>query len=175
LRLDLSATGIATSIDPKLFSKTYPFAGVMEGQGVRSPTMSMEVRVSDVNAHPPTGVILGNIEDYRRLEAFFIARRGECSVRSISVADHREEFQSDGVMLRRIGAPHWPADEASYIYQPIGFFELDDLTISRKFVPPLETRRRVVFHHLNAESAQRPCARCTRTEHSSNDKGVSAG
>lgn len=108
--------------------------------------MSMEVRVSDVNAHPPTGVIMGNSNDYDELDKFFRSEQGGCRLRGVSSEPDREEYRSESVTIKRISIRRFPADERSYVYQPIGFFQMDDFSISRRLIPPIPTTRTAVFH-----------------------------
>jgi hypothetical protein len=61
-----------SAADPLLFTKTLEFAGVFRDGDLATKPLSIEIRYSPLNAHPPVGIIRGTAADWPGLESFSI-------------------------------------------------------------------------------------------------------
>lgn len=119
-----------SAADPLLFTKTLEFAGVFRDGDLATKPLSIEIRCSPLNAHPPIGIIRGTAADWPGLESFFHGRRSPlCELESISAAKGREKIHSKQVLLREISIRTYPDDETETIQQILGYFEPLDIGI----------------------------------------------
>jgi hypothetical protein len=135
-----------SGIDPLLFTKTLEFAGVFRDGDLATNPLSVEIRYSPLNAHPPIGTIRGTASDWPELESFFYRRKSSlCEFESVSAARRREKVRSTQVLLRQISIRHHPADERTVIQQVLGHFELHDITIDCDYGQHGTQNRRMTF------------------------------
>ena len=129
-RVTPAMVNYVSAADPLLFTKTLEFAGVFRDGDLATKPLSIEIRYSPLNAHPPTGIIRGTAADWPGLESFFHGRRSSlCESESVSSAEEREKICSKQVLLRKISMRTYPDDETETIQQILGHFEpLDIMT-----------------------------------------------
>jgi hypothetical protein len=133
------------TVDPFLFTKTLEFTGVFRDGQLATKPLSVEIRYSLLNAHPPIGIIRGTAADWPGLESFFRDRRpSPCELDSVSAATGREKICSRQVLLREISCRH-PDDESETIQQILGHFEPWDVTIEQDYGQRGKGNRRMTF------------------------------
>jgi hypothetical protein len=136
----------ASAVDPRLFTKTLEFAGVFRDGDLATKPLSVEIRYSLLNAHPPIGIIRGAAADWPGLESFFQERNSSlCELESVSATDGRESIHSKQILLREISIRSYPADESETIQQVLGHFEPHDFTIDLDYGQRGKHDRRMTF------------------------------
>ena len=143
---------IARLVDPTVFTKTLDFAGIFQSEDLKTKPLSIQIRYSPINAHNPTGIILGASDDHDDLEHFFMAKSQPlCRLESISSAEVRPKICSKEILLKAVARTHWSPAEDSTIQQIIGRFEIFDLSIEHSFSPGSTESRQITFfmtgHH----------------------------
>jgi hypothetical protein len=75
-----------SAADPLLFTKTLEFAGVFPDGDLATKPLSIEIRYSPLNAHPPVGIVRGTAADWPGLKSFSIGS-ALCELKSMSAAE----------------------------------------------------------------------------------------
>lgn len=133
---------VSRFVDAAAFTRTVDFAGVFKaGDGAsesvqQTSPLSIQIRYSEINAHPPTGVVFGTRAEFRELELFFVRSRGGfCSIQSVSSTPGHERIYCSGVLLHTVSGPGGPKDERDIIKCVIGYFRLREIRTEYDFRP----------------------------------------
>ena len=138
------------SADSPLFTKTLEFAGVFESGEHRSPQLSIEITYSQINAHPPTGIIRGTSAEYRALERFFLAKRSPlCTLRSTAP---ERAITCHEVMVRQISEKMFAKVEQTTIHQVLGRFVIGRLEMRHHLKPSAGPVKRHMTFYLTGPS-----------------------
>lgn len=133
-------------VDPDLFTKSLEFAGVFRDGDLATEPLSIELRYSHLNAHPPIGIIRGTYADWPKLESFFEGHPSAvCELESVSTTKGREKIHSRQVLLRELSCRSYPDDESKVIQQILGRFELYDVTIDCDYGQRGTPHREITF------------------------------
>jgi len=133
-----------------LFSKTLEFAGVFESGEQRSPQLSIEITYSQINAHPPTGIIRGTSAEYEALYRFFRTKPSPvCTLRSNSP---ERAITCHGVMIPQIREKMFAKDEQAAIHQVLGRFTIDRLEMRHHLKPSTDPSKRHMTFYLTGPS-----------------------
>src|ERR1043165_792826 len=133
-----------------LFSKTLEFAGVFGAGEQRSPQLSIEMSYSQINEHPPTGIIRGRSAEYEALYRFFRTKPSTvCTLRSSSP---ERAITCHGAMIPHISEKMFAKDEQAAIHQVLGRFTIRHLEMRHHLTPSTDPVKRHMTFYLTGPS-----------------------
>jgi hypothetical protein len=133
-----------------LFTKTLEFAGVFESGEHKSPQLSIEITYSQINAHPPTGIIRGTSAEYEALYRFFRTKPSPvCTLRSTSP---ERAITCHAVMIKQISEKMFAKDEQAAIHQVLGRFTIGRLEMRHHLKSSTDPVKRHMTFYLTGPS-----------------------